>query len=190
MQESWTAYYDAVDLEPRTTLLRAADRFEQPGFAVDLGCGTGRDTLELARRGWRVLAIDAEDEAIERLRPHADAALVETQVARMEDARWPEAQLVNSSFALPFCEPSVFAELWERIVSSLPPGGRFAGQLFGDRDSWAARGDSMTFLTRGEFERLLEAFVLERLWEEDEDGPTALGDVKHWHVFHLVARRR
>jgi tellurite methyltransferase len=25
--------------------------------------------------------------------------------------------------------------------------------------------------------------------EEDEDGATALGTQKHWHVYHIVARK-
>lgn len=187
---AWSAYYAAATTEPRQTLLDAADRFEQPGFAVDLGCGAGRDTLELLRRGWHVLAIDAEQEAIERLRREAPAgAPLETKVAPMEDARWPDTQLVTSSFALPFCPPDRFDALWERIVASLPTGGRFCGHLFGERDEWAPGSGDITFHTRGEVERLLHGFVLERLSEVEEDGRTALGEAKHWHVFHVVARR-
>jgi hypothetical protein len=107
----------------------------------------------------------------------------------MEEARWPEAQLVTASYALPFCPPERFEALWARIVESLPPGGRFAGQLFGERDDWSGRGD-ITFLTRPRLERLLGGFVLEWLVEEDEDGPTAMGERKHWHCFHVVARKR
>lgn len=187
----WARYYDASGADPRQTLLDAADRFDEPGFAVDLGCGTGRDTIELLRRGWGVLAIDAEQEAIDRLRALVGdgSERLATEVAPMEDARWPEALIVNSSFALPFCPPERFGEVWERIVASLPAGGRFSGQLFGDRDEWVGDGE-MTFHARSEVERLLEPFVLERLSEVDEDGKTALGEPKHWHVFHVVARRR
>ncbi|MEJ1932020.1 class I SAM-dependent methyltransferase [Nostoc sp. NIES-2111] len=39
---------------------------DAPRFAVDLGCGDGRDTVELLRRGWRVLGIDGAQEAIAR----------------------------------------------------------------------------------------------------------------------------
>jgi tellurite methyltransferase len=187
----WSAYYAAATEEPRQTLLDALDRFDEPGLAVDLGCGTGRDTRELLRRGWRVLAVDAEEEAVVRLRAQADAGdRLETRVARMEDASLPEAQLVNSSFALPFCPAERFGDLWDRIVASLPSGGRFSGQLFGVHDEWAPGSGDMTFHTRAEVERLLEPFVLERLSEVDEDGRTALGEAKHWHVFHVVARRR
>ena len=34
-------------------------------FAVDLGCGSGADTIALLKRRWRVLAIDGEAEAID-----------------------------------------------------------------------------------------------------------------------------
>jgi len=76
LTEKWERYYDAVEgLPPRDTLLLALERLEADplrdegvDLAVDLGCGEGRDTLELLRRGWRVLAIDAEIAGIERLR--------------------------------------------------------------------------------------------------------------------------
>nr|WP_237719508.1 class I SAM-dependent methyltransferase [Pseudomonas luteola] len=37
------------------------------GVALDLGCGTARDTLELLARGWDVIAVDAQAKALERL---------------------------------------------------------------------------------------------------------------------------
>ena len=201
MTSTWRRYYDAAADVPRETLVLALDRFAAEGgssrrelFAVDLGCGTGRDTAEMLRRGWRVLAIDAEAEAIERLRrrddltPEAEKRLA-TQVARFEDATWPAADLVNSSFALPFCPPDRFEALWRRIVASLRSRGRFSGQLFGDRDGWSTERD-ITFQKRGDAEELLRAFELERFDEVETDGKTALGEPKHWHVFHIVARKR
>ena len=212
MSDRWTTYYDAAGGEPRETLLIALDRHERdPGapkaepFAVDLGCGTGRDTAELLRRGWRVLAIDSEPAGIDRLVRSVEesgeaAHRLETQVARFEDASWPAADLVNSSFALPFCPPDQFGEVWGRIVASLKPGGRFCGQLFGDRDVWASPSRTsardwgsppgMSFHSREEVLSLLGDLDVEHLDEVDEDGTTAVGDPKHWHLFHIVARRR
>jgi SAM-dependent methyltransferase len=170
-------------------VLGALARFEAPGFAVDLGCGQGRDTFAMLQRGWHTLALDAHPEAIARLRERApDEPRLETRVASFVDAEWPAADLVNAGYALPFCPPEHFDTVWARVVASVRPGGRFSGQLFGDRDEWA--GDpELTFLTRDEALRRLEAFELERFDEEDADGKTALGDAKHWHVFHVVARR-
>ena len=192
-EPSWAEFYERVQgRPPHETVVGALDRFEreggEPGFAVDLGCGDGRDTAELVRRGWRVLAIDAEAGAIERLQSRPELEGVETAVARFEEAEWPEADLVNAGFALPFCAPEHFPEVWRRIVASLRPGGRFAGQLFGDRDEWA--GDSgMTFLARRDVESLLADLEVERFDEVDEDGQLVTGAPKHWHVFHIVARR-
>lgn len=192
----WAGYYaKTVDRPPRATLMIALDRFAadpdgEPLFAVDLGSGAGRDAIEMLRRGWRVLAIDAEPDAIEALKARPDLppdADLTGMVSRFEDATWPSCDLVNSSFALPLCAPSDFAGVWQRIESSLRPGGRFAGQLYGERDSWAGR-DGMTFHMRTEVESLLEGFEVEHLEEEEDDSVTPRGEAKHWHVFHIVAR--
>jgi SAM-dependent methyltransferase len=185
----WTGFYDATGDEPRATLLDALDRFEQPGLAVDLGSGTGRDTAELVHRGWHVIAIDGEPEAMERLaaRTDLDHSQVTTQVARFEQATWPPVDLVNSSFSLPFVPADDFGDVWSRIVDSLRAGGRFCGHLFGDRDTWASQG--VTCFTRSEVEALLSGLSVERLDEEEEDSQDARGTPKHWHLFHIVACR-
>ena len=193
---AWTEYYEAAGDEPRDTLLDALRRFDREPtrarFAVDLGCGTGRDTVELLRRGWAVLAIDAQAQALERLLardlPASWSDRLTTMRASFQEATWPETDLVNSSFALPFCPPAAFPGLWLQIESSLCPGGRFCGQLFGDRDGWSGE-DDLTFQTRADVEGLLEPFDVERLDEIEEDGTTATGKYKHWHLFHVVARK-
>src|SRR5437764_13211254 len=97
----WPAYYDATaGRKPRPTLLFALDQFAPsatPRLAVDLGCGDGRDAVELLRRGWQVRAIDAEPAALERLRARAGATeALTTRVARFEDAEWPRCDLANA----------------------------------------------------------------------------------------------
>lgn len=197
--QDWTAYYSAVvGRPPRDTLLTALARFEveesaaSSRLAVDLGCGEGRDTVELLRRDWRVLGIDGEKEAIARLLARSDANLnhLETQVVRFEDVNLPQTvDLINASFSLPFCPPEHFPGLWKKIVFSLRSGGRFCGQLFGDRDSWAIYS-SINHHTREQVEMLLQPFEVEMLEEEDHPGTTALGEEKHWHLFQIVARKR
>jgi tellurite methyltransferase len=189
---TWTEYYErTAGRPPRPTLLAALERFGAGAGrdAVDLGCGDGRDTVALLVRGWRVLAIDAEPAAIARLRARADlppGARLETRCERFEDASWPAVDLVNASFAL--AAPEHFAALWEKIGRSLKPGGRFSGQLFGDRDGWHGE-KAITFLRRTEVERLLAGFAVECLEEEESDAATPYGKRKHWHLFHICARK-
>jgi tellurite methyltransferase len=192
----WAAYYAKLrDRPPRRTLLAALDKFgaAPPGArAVDLGCGDGRDVVELLRRGWRVLAVDAEPAALEQLRARTDlpAGADLTPVAsRFEEVALPHGvHLINSSFALPLCKAADFHRLWRDIRDSLPPGGRFSGQWYGERDSWVGR-PGITFVTRSEARKLLEGLDVEMFDEEENDSVTPRGNTKHWHIFHIVARK-
>ena len=47
----------------------------------------------------------------------------------------------------------------------------------------------MTFHTRAEVHTLLEPFEIKVLREVEEDGQ-ALSGPKHWHIFHMIARKR
>src|SRR6188472_3630935 len=100
-EATWSDYYEANEgRAPRDQLLDVLGRFTEPGTAVDLGWCSGIDTLAMLERGWRVLAIDAEAEAIERLRQRAAGrAGLETQRAPMEDATIPAANLVWASYS-------------------------------------------------------------------------------------------
>ena len=91
--------------------------------------------------------------------------------------------------SLPLCLPEQFPALWRRILVSLKPGGRFSGQLYGDRDSWAGR-PGLTHLDRSAAERLLRDLRVELFEEEETDSVTPRGKPKHWHIFHIVAQRR
>ena len=64
-----------------------------------------------------------------------------------------------------------------------------SGQLFGDRDGWATQPD-MSFQTRQDAEAMLLGLGVEQFNEVEEDGKTAVGDPKHWHLFHVVARKQ
>jgi hypothetical protein len=37
--------------------------------------------------------------------------------------------------------------------------------------------------------QLFEAFKIEDLDETEDDEPSTDGEPKHWHIFHIVARR-
>lgn len=195
----WDAYYRAVEgRPPRETLLKALANFEAElmpkgsGLAVDLGCGDGRDTVELLQRGWQVLAIDGEQKAFDRLLSRADLQRdrLQTQLMRFEALTLPPAMdLINASFCLPFCPPANFSTLWQTIITSLKPGGRFCGQLFGNRDSWV-KFPNRSHHTSTEVEALLQPFIVEWLEEEEHPGVTAIGEEKYWHIFHIVARKQ
>lgn len=195
----WSDFYDAVAKRPpRDTLLKALAKFDMGAptdqFAIDLGCGSGADTREMLRRGWTVLAIDREAEGIGRLSmsiPEDQLYRLVTRVQSFESiADLPACDFLNASFSLPFCPPACFDCLWQCVVRAVRPRGRFAGTLFGVNDSWAATERMMTFHMRQQVDELLAPFVIEDFIEDERDGKTATGEGKHWHVFHIVARKK
>lgn len=189
----WTGYYDAqAGRAVRPVVLQAlALRGDAPpGLAIDAGCGEGTETRHLLVNGWRVLAIDADPAAEARVRAGLTAgqlARLSFRLARFEDlGELPAADLVYSTFALPFCDPSAFPALWSGIRASLKPGAWFAGELFGPHDSWFGRAD-MNFHTSDEVHALLAGLAVHTLDEDDRTGRSAFGP-RHWHVFHIIAQ--
>jgi trans-aconitate methyltransferase len=191
VDSDWTEYYDEHEgREPRELLLSVLGSFDRPGEAVDLGCGAGVETLAMIERGWSVFAIDREEEAIRRVRarvPEGVATRLRTAISRMEDVEISPADLVWASYSLFFCQPDRFPELWSRLTAAIRPGGSFAGELLGDRDTWANdEDDPLVSFRIDEARALFHGFTIERFDEEekeDEPGP------KWWHVFHVIARR-
>lgn len=195
--EYWGRYYEVTVERPAwITVRRAIELFGEggggpPRFAVDLGCGAGRDARELLNAGWRVLAIDREPGAISALEAATAPdvlARLESQVEDLADVAIPACDLVNASLCLPFLTPESFARTWQRILDALPIGGRFAAMLFGDHDG-SANDPEMTCLPPDEVRSRLAAFEIEYWTDREEDTTTALGEPHHFHLVEFVARR-
>lgn len=188
----WDGYFEArVDRPPRPLLIDAMELFDRPGRAIDLGAGGGIDTRHLLDRGWSVVAIDNSPDAVRRLSELTAAADRRLQIRQADltgDLGLEPADLVHAGFSLPFCPPDRFAALWRQVEAALPPGGVLAAQLFGDRDSWAAGYDDMTFHTDSDVDVLFRDWEVLSLEVADHDGSSYVGP-KHWHVFHVLARR-
>jgi len=191
---AWTGYYRwTAKRPPRELLLQTLNHIDwerrpkRAATAVDLGCGAGTDSLELLRRGWKVLAIDGQTSAVRFLArrvPPAHRNSLTSLVAPMEGLELPPADLVYASFSLPFCSPSSFPALWSQIRKAIRPGGHFAGQLFGVHDEW--RGERpLSFHSVDQVRRLAKGFKVELLRESFEHG-MSFGGPKYWHYFDVI----
>src|ERR1700737_2218874 len=110
---------------PWPRLVRAADMFDQPGDALDVGAGAGRDTAYLLDRGWRVTAIDSSPSAIKALErlTHPNLRVV---AIRVEDFVPSACDLVTAQFSLPFIATEQFTVTIQRLRDSVRPNGVIA----------------------------------------------------------------
>ncbi len=103
----------------------------EPGRALDLACGTGRDAVFLAAAGWRVTAVDVLPDAIERGRDlerrYAPGAVpIQWRVADLERAFQPD----GGPFDLVCCCRYFRRELVRAAAEWLRPGGSVLLECF------------------------------------------------------------
>jgi SAM-dependent methyltransferase len=103
---------------------------------LDLGCGTGRHSLELARRGFQVVGIDRTAMFLKEARTRAAAEKLKVQFmeADMRTFVSPDKfdAIVNlfTSFGY-FEDPEDDRRVLKNVLGSLKPGGKFLLDVIG-----------------------------------------------------------
>ena len=126
--QDWDARYGAAERvwsgEPNGALVAEVTSLA-PGRALDVGCGEGADAVWLARRGWRVTALDVARVALDRAAQHAAEAGVEVSWvhAGLVEAGLPAGSfdLVSAQYPVLLRTPGAVAE--RALVDLVAPGG-------------------------------------------------------------------
>lgn len=135
---------------------------EGNGTAIDLGAGSGFQSLALARLGYRVTAIDLNTRLLEELQVSAAEVPVQTLAADMRDAgNYPQFPV-----DLVVCMGDTLAHLPEHselegflggIAAALKPGGKC---VFSFRDmSQAPAGPARFIPVRSDNNRIFTCFI-------------------------------
>ncbi len=140
-----------------------------PDRVLDLACGVGRHSLELARQGFRVVGVDRTRPYIEEARARArrDGLSVEFVEGDMRDFCRPEsfegAFLFFTSFGF-FEDRSEDRKVLENLWSSLVPGGRILLEMRG-KEVMARTYVPVPTWYEGEGVYLLEEVRVEAGWD-------------------------
>jgi len=133
------------------------------GTAVDLGAGFGMHSLPLARRGFRVVAIDTCDPLLKELESRMGTLPIRTVNADLLAFRTHTPEPVDVIVCMGdtlthLPNHSSVESLFGDVAASLSPGGLFAA-TFRDYVSAPLRGDARFILVRGDEERVLTCFL-------------------------------
>jgi 2-polyprenyl-3-methyl-5-hydroxy-6-metoxy-1,4-benzoquinol methylase len=133
------------------------------GTAIDLGAGFGLHAIPLARRGFRVVAIDSYDPLLKELESRKGSLPIRTVNADLLAFRAHILEAIDVIVCmgdtlthLPnlSCVESLFGD----VAASLSPGGLFAA-TFRDYVSAPLQGDARFILVRSDADRILTCFL-------------------------------
>lgn len=166
------AWLDYVQPEHDVTLRQVDFLVEElalaPGNSVlDVACGRGRHSIELARRGFRVTGVDLSPRSLELARAAADKAgtVVELRRLDMRDLDYDGVfdVVINLFAAFGYFQEEVEDErVVQRIAAALRPGGAFLietinpvaiSRVFRERD-WHEFDDGSLLLERRSYDHL------------------------------------
>ena len=156
--------------------------------AIDLGCGSGNETVYMIKNGIKVLAIDRQlnqDFILNRLSDN-EKKMISFKESSFEDVELPKTKLLTSFFSIPFCNPNNFDELWTKIYNSIEDNGYFVGQLFGDRDAWNVVESINTF----SIDKVKEYLKNYNIIKLEEIEYVRESDNKKWHFYDIIAQKK
>jgi SAM-dependent methyltransferase len=134
-----------------------------PRAALDLACGSGREAVFLAARGWSVVAVDVLPDALERARD-----LARRYAPHAQPIQWVEADLERATpgygreFDLIVGFRFLHRPLFERFAQWLRPGGSVVWETFTTmhRDKHAKPLRDEYVLRAGELPKLLSGYEI------------------------------
>jgi cyclopropane fatty-acyl-phospholipid synthase-like methyltransferase len=91
--------WDGHPLAKSLQKLIEGDGALSPGAALDLGCGTGDNSIYLAKHGWQVTGVDFVAKAVAKARAKAEASNVAVDFAQADVTRL-SSEGIGSNFGL------------------------------------------------------------------------------------------
>lgn len=160
----------------------------QGNTALDLGCGAGNDTEFLISKGFKVTAVDCEENVRDILKSRninsSDLNIVIDDFSKTE---LPKVDLVVANFSLFFINDNL-QEFMRRILKdNINSEGFFVGNFLGKEDDWSKK---RTTVNKEELLEYFKDYDIMYFSEEKYYRDGAISDRnKFWHIYTVIARR-
>ena len=184
-------YKKTIDKNPSASIRRFFLNNYNENFkgntAIDLGSGAGNDTEFLISKGFKVTAIDNNEQVNSILKSRnlngEDLKIIIGDFSKIE---LPKADLVNANFSMHYVKENFDEFMVNLLQNVINPKGVFIGNFLGKEDEWKET------YTTVEKERLLEHFKDFNIFyfsEEKYYQDTARKKNKYWHVYTIIAQK-
>jgi SAM-dependent methyltransferase len=169
-REDWNRKHTAsgglYGAEPNRFLVAEVSEL-QPGRALDLACGAGRNAVWLAELGWRVTGVDYSDVALEQAHALAEArgvklSLVQADVLEYEPPTGAFDLVAVLYLQLPAGERRL---VLSRAATAVAPGGTMlvvGHHLDNLTDGWGGPKDPSVLFTHEDVRADLASLTVER----------------------------
>lgn len=159
--------------EPNEFLVSVAGQLK-PGKALDIACGSGRNSVALACMGWDVLAVDHLPDALKRLEDFAGRTLepgegrVRCEFANVEGENFAP----DGRFDLICIVRFLWRPLFERVSDWLTPGGHLVVETFTEvhRERFGKPRTERFVLKAGELPSLVPDLEVRHYSEDWREG--------------------
>ena len=183
-------YYNATMNNQPSGLIRKFFKYKfnekmVGNLAIDLGCGVGNDTEFLNSRGFRVTAIDSEEQVRHILEEKIiDKTNLDVVIGDFSEIELPTADLILANMSLFFVKDN-FETFLKSLLEKVNKKGFFVANFLGQEDEW---NKSKTTMGKDELLSYFEKYKIHYFSEEKYYADTALGKNKFWHVYTIMAQ--
>lgn len=155
--------------------------------AIDLGCGAGNDTEFLISKGFKVTAIDSQEEAREFFEnKKIDTEKFNLIIDDFSKAELPKADLILANMSIFFIKDN-FNLFLKDLLQKVNKNGFIVANFLGKEDDW---NGNKTTIEKEELLSYFKDFKMYYFSEEKYYKDTARGVNKFWHVYTIMAQLR
>lgn len=163
---TWNEFYKKTELENPSIILKKFFEMKLDNNtlkrAIDLGCGSGNDTIYLLKKNYFVTAVDKEQDVIDIIKNRiSDTSNVNFIIEKFESIKLEKNQsdLVVSNLSIYFCNPKYFKKFCNEFTNAISPNGYFVGNFLGKEDEWS-KDTSRTFVNEKEIKDIFKNFKI------------------------------
>lgn len=164
------------------------------GNALDLGCGTGADSLALAQMGYDVDSVDSHNDRVQTLKEkigELNIHAIQVDIRDFNIDREKYSVIICNNVLSFLKNKEEILNMIRKMSDGLVPQGAMYFTVFGPHDGWADNKE-MSFLEYEDILKFLNGLPLKIYHRSTEEGYGKKMDdtIKYWHIHRFYCIKK